>query len=279
MIKAPVCKIIPFSNVDGPGNRMAIFFQGCPFSCWNCHNPETINRCNNCGLCIETCPENALVMRANEVFWLEEKCVSCDQCIKTCPNLSSPRVIYYTTDQLMTRILEVAPFIRGITVSGGEAMMYPEFLTELFGKIQEIPLNGLIDSNGFLSFESYPKLLSLIDGVMLDVKATDPSFHKKLTGRTNNDVLDNLHYLLSVKKLYEVRIVCLPGYDEQNRITISTVSQIIGDQCRLKLIKYRPYGVNEEGRKILGNETFDEVLFLEYKELAITNGAKQVVMV
>ncbi|MGL5951492.1 MAG: 4Fe-4S cluster-binding domain-containing protein, partial [Cetobacterium sp.] len=40
-LKAKINKIIKFSNVDGPGNRMAIFFQGCNFNCEYCHNPET----------------------------------------------------------------------------------------------------------------------------------------------------------------------------------------------------------------------------------------------
>lgn len=279
MIKAPVCKIIPFSNVDGPGNRMAIFFQGCPFNCWYCHNPETINICNDCGLCVETCPENALVMEDNRVVWVEEKCVSCDQCLKTCPNLSSPKVSYYTTDEVMTQVLEVAPFIRGITVSGGEAMMYPEFLIELFDKVSKLPLDVLIDSNGYRPFEDYPRLLSLIEGVMLDVKATDTSFHESLTGQKNNIVLENLLYLLSVKKLYEVRVVCIPGYDEQNRKTIASVSQLIGDQCRLKLIKYRPYGVTIIGLKLLGSDILDDGLFLEYQQLAVESGAKQVIVV
>ena len=40
MITAPVNKIIPFSSVDGPGNRTAVFFQGCNWDCCYCHNPE-----------------------------------------------------------------------------------------------------------------------------------------------------------------------------------------------------------------------------------------------
>ena len=42
---ALVNKIIPFSCIDGPGNRTAIFFQGCNLKCTYCHNPETINKC------------------------------------------------------------------------------------------------------------------------------------------------------------------------------------------------------------------------------------------
>lgn len=52
MITAPVNKIIPFSSVDGPGNRTAVFFQGCNWDCCYCHNPETRNMCTGCmGLC------------------------------------------------------------------------------------------------------------------------------------------------------------------------------------------------------------------------------------
>ena len=46
---ALVSKIIPFSCVDGPGSRLALFLQGCNLHCKNCHNPWTMGRCNDCG--------------------------------------------------------------------------------------------------------------------------------------------------------------------------------------------------------------------------------------
>ncbi len=90
--EALVNKIIPFSLVDGPGNRTAIFFQGCNFDCLYCHNPETINLCNNCGKCVPGCPTAALEIAAGRVTWQEELCVDCGQYLEVCVRDSSPRV-------------------------------------------------------------------------------------------------------------------------------------------------------------------------------------------
>lgn len=97
---ALINKIIPFSCIDGPGNRAAIFFQGCNFECTYCHNPETINKCINCGKCVKTCPVNALEFINKKVIWNKDTCVDCDQCIRTCEHLSTPKVINYTVDEL-----------------------------------------------------------------------------------------------------------------------------------------------------------------------------------
>lgn len=59
-MRAPVNRIIPFSAVDGPGNRTAVFLQGCNFNCKYCHNPETRKLCIHCGDCVEGCPGGAL---------------------------------------------------------------------------------------------------------------------------------------------------------------------------------------------------------------------------
>ena len=103
MKTAPVNKIIPFSNVDGPGNRTSIFFQGCPFNCLFCHNPETIRMCVSCGACVPGCPTGALsVGEDGTVEWDGGKCVSCDTCIKACPNDASPRYPARVATQLFS---------------------------------------------------------------------------------------------------------------------------------------------------------------------------------
>ena len=82
--RVPVNKIIPFSAVDGPGNRTAVFVQGCNFNCRYCHNPETRSLCRSCGECVEKCPKQALYIENGKVLFHPELCCGCDTCIKTC---------------------------------------------------------------------------------------------------------------------------------------------------------------------------------------------------
>ncbi|MBO5496276.1 MAG: radical SAM protein, partial [Oscillospiraceae bacterium] len=130
---APVNRIIPFSNVDGPGNRTAIFFQGCSFNCLFCHNPETIHLCSGCGACVEKCPAGALRFDgAGQVVWDSASCVQCDTCIKLCPHDASPKIRWMTVEEVMKEVRRAAPYIEGITTSGGECTLQNEFLIELF---------------------------------------------------------------------------------------------------------------------------------------------------
>ena len=168
---ALVNKIIPFSCIDGPGNRTAIFFQGCNLKCTYCHNPETINKCINCGKCVLTCPVNALEMNNGKVLWDEDKCVECDNCIKTCKILSTPRTKDYSVDELFEEIKKVRPFIQGITVSGGECTLNADFLVELFTKVkEELNLTCFVDTNGTLDLSEKEDLVNATDKFMLDVK-------------------------------------------------------------------------------------------------------------
>lgn len=275
-MKAPVNKIIPFSNVDGPGNRCAIFFQSCPFACLYCHNPETIQMCRNCGACVASCPTHALHMEAGKVIWERALCVNCDTCIHTCAHHASPKITYMSSEELADEVKKHRLFIRGVTVSGGECMNQAPFLTEFFPKIKQMGLHILIDSNGCYDFSQAQHLLSLCDGVMLDVKAVDPIFHRTLCAHDNDNVLRNLDYLLEQGKLEEVRTVLLPNHEEQNKKTIAYVAKHIENRCRYKLIAYRPYGVREEGIRAFGNMSLTQQQLEEYARYAQTLGCHSV---
>lgn len=249
-MEAVVNKIIPFSSVDGPGNRTAVFFQGCNINCKYCHNPETRGMCIRCGKCVEMCPQGALKKADHgEILFDPQKCVQCDTCIHVCPHDSSPRTAKMTPEEVYRKVKKQIPFIRGLTVSGGECMLRPEFLKELFCLAKEDGLNTMIDSNGTIPFWEYPDLLEVTDGVMLDIKAFKNEDHLRVTDAENRIVLENAVYLAEQKKLYEVRAVIVPDlYD--TRESVRQMGEFLAPYLeiqpfRIKLIAYRPMGVRE----------------------------------
>lgn len=276
---APINKIIPFSNVDGPSNRMAIFFQGCQYNCRFCHNPETINMCIHCGDCISTCPVGALYKVDNKVIWNKDICVNCDTCIKTCTHNSSAKITYMDTEQLLKEIQRVKPYIEGITLSGGECTLQKDFIIELLPKVKALDLTTLLDSNGSLDFEKNKEILEYCDGVMLDVKAVNSSFNDWLVNYPNDNVLKNLEYLLKINKLYEVRTIIFPDRDKDNEETIRYVSERIKDNCFYKIIRYRQYGVRQQQKEILGDFTTREEYAMKYVKLAKELGASKAYLV
>jgi len=186
-----------------------------------------------------------------------------------------------TAEQVWQAVQKQIPFIRGITVSGGECTLYPEFLYELFTIVQAHGLSTLIDSNGTLDFEHYPDLLSVNDGVMLDIKAFDCEEHKRVTGWSNEVVIKNARYLASIAKLYEVRTVISPGLFDAEQTIIQT-----GDMLRpylpirpirYKLISYRPMGVRPQYTKTLQIPTREQMEY--YAGLLAAKGFEDIIII
>lgn len=252
MTKALVNRILPFSSVDGPGNRAVIFLQGCNFNCLYCHNPETINQCIDCGECLAACPSGALGKKAGKAVWDSASCVNCDACLGACSYKSSPKAVVMTVEEIMEAVKKVRPFISGITVSGGECTLQKEFLVDLIKEAHKYKLTVFVDSNGSMDFSKEDKLTSSMDMVMLDIKTFDPEEHKRLTGMSNEIVLKNAEYLAEQGKLYEVRTVIVPELLDnlRNVREISAMIARLDPEIRYKLIKFRPIGVISEMKNV-----------------------------
>lgn len=193
-------------------------------------------------------PENGR-SAPRQVLWEESLCVDCDTCIKVCPGFASPKVRQMTPEEVFKKICESIPFVRGITVSGGECSLYPEFLLTLFRMVHKEGLTCLMDCNGTVDLSRYPELMEVCDGVMLDVKSWEEETFRALTGAGNETVKANLRYLSDLHKLEEVRIVCLPGYVDAESC-IRGIREILGAEAvsglLLKLIRFRHFGVRGE---------------------------------
>lgn len=274
--KMAINKIIPCSCIDGPGNRMVIFFQGCNFHCGYCHNPETIHLCNHCGKCVNACPANALSTQDGKVIWKENICIGCDVCIKTCRNLSSPKTKDYTVEELMKIIIKSKDFLDGITVSGGECTLNEAYLVELFRQVKEkTKLTCFVDTNGGMDLSKMEELISLTDGFMLDVKTVEEEEHISLTGVSGENIKKNLKLLLERQKLYEVRTVLALGLHHEN--TVRYVAETIKDKCLYKLLKYRAFGVRKEGITQFGTEITKKEYMEGLVSLAKNQGATKTV--
>ncbi|MDO5028237.1 MAG: YjjW family glycine radical enzyme activase [Bacillota bacterium] len=276
--KILINRIIPLSTVDGPGARTSIYVQGCNLKCGYCHNPETINMCIHCGKCIETCPVAALKMEDKKVVWDENICINCDQCLATCPYLSSPKTLGYSPEDLMDEIKKNIPFIRGISLSGGESSLYPDFLTALFKLAKKENLTCFMDFNGKVDLSKHPDLMEYVDGVMIDLKAWDPEkFHRLTGGHRDTDLVANLKYLIENNKLYELRIVHQKDYVD-TEAALRGIKEFFPkdyENIRIKLIAYR----NHNGKLFMKDLPSTELKEMEkFKDLAHDLGYKYVII-
>ncbi|MFZ5969609.1 MAG: YjjW family glycine radical enzyme activase [Bacillota bacterium] len=278
MILGHVNKILPFSSVDGPGNRTVIFLQGCNFDCLYCHNPETIRHCSHCGQCIEACPYGALSLKEDKVTWDQSLCQQCDACLKACQLQSSPKVMPMAVEDVMRETRKVKAFIQGITVSGGECTLQVDFVTALFTEAKKLGLSTFLDSNGYIPLWEEKELLEVMDMAMIDVKAFDPREHQMLTGQDNGTVVENVRFLAEQSKLYEIRTVIVPGL-LNNQYNVDQISKLIASlqpDIRYKLIRYRPMGVREG---FVDSDSPDDEFMMELKALAESNGCREVIVV
>ncbi len=241
--------VLPFSSVDGPGNRSVVFLQGCNLSCVYCHNPYTIGLCTHCGDCIEPCPEDALSWVDGKVTVEWPKCTRCAICIEVCPESSTPLAETVTAEELIDRLRPSAPFTSGVTISGGEATVQPDFLVSLTTALKADPSFAnktiLIDSNGVTSIDIWDRLHPTIDGVMLDLKAWDDDEHRRLTGSGNEQVLDSARHLAALDLLTEVRLVLVPGWNDHPKSLAAMADWLAPLGAPLKLIGVRHHGVDD----------------------------------
>lgn len=275
-ILGKINKILDSSFVDGPGNRAVIFFQGCNFHCLYCHNPYTINECIHCGICVEKCPEQALIFSEKKVRWIEEKCVDCDTCIEVCPYFSSPKIKNMTAAQVWQVIDPLQAYISGVSVSGGEPTLQIPFLLDFFKLLKNSShLTTYMETNGFCELEKVCPLLPFLDMVQVDLKAFDDDLNESITGHIASRVRDSIRFFEEAGKLYAIQQVIIGGYTESPHNIAETAKFLVGINplIRLQLVKFRSHGTKGDAKTWQSptDESMNKLM-----SIAIENGLKNV---
>jgi pyruvate formate lyase activating enzyme len=155
-------------------------------------------------------------------------------------------------DSLTKRIAEVAHFISGITVSGGEPTLQSDFVTSLFCALKcddtLSRLTTLVDSNGHTTRQVWDRLLPVMDGAMISLKALDPDTHIAITGEPNTKVLDSIRYLAEWDRLWEVRMLMIPGRNDDPAEVQRTAEWLrdVDPSLQIRLVGFRNAGVRSD---------------------------------
>lgn len=134
----------------------------------------------------------------------------------------------------------------GITVSGGEAMLQMEFVTELFSIAKEHGVHTALDTSGgpFCMepdyLESFQKLMDVTDLFILDMKEMDPERHKALTGQDNRNILAFARYLSAHKKPMWIRHVLVPGLTD-SRESLEALYNFLRELKSVERVEILPY--------------------------------------
>lgn len=208
-IKGRIHSVESFGSADGPGVRYIVFLKGCNMRCQYCHNPDT---------------------------WAKDG-----------GELMTPKEVLKKALRYKTYWKEKG----GITVSGGEALLQIDFVTELFRLAKEKGVNTCLDTSGNpFSLEEpfkskFDELMKYTDLFMLDIKHMDDAAHRKLTGQTNQNILEMAAYLSDHGKAMWIRHVLVPGIttEEDELYRLRSFLDTLKTVERVEVLPYHTLGV------------------------------------
>lgn len=274
MNSGTITNIQKFSLHDGPGIRTTIFLKGCPLRCFWCHNPEThsINhqiiyfeeRCTGCGVCARRCPENAIEIKDNRSVRDNNKCNLCGKCADFCPNNAQEYIGKdVTSREIMKEIIKDEAFYEesggGVTFSGGEPLMYLDFLQDVLRSCKIRGIHTAVDTSGYAPWECFEKIIDKVDLFLYDLKLMNDEKHKKYTGVSNKVILENLKKLSARGANIYIRMPIIAGVNDDSHIdeTIEFLSNL--NIIQVNLLPYHKMGMEKYKRlgmeyKLTGNE-------------------------
>lgn len=254
-----VTNIQRFSTHDGDGIRTTVFLKGCPLRCVWCHNPETQSarqqifyteqNCIGCGACFKACPNQAHFLSVDDCHRFDvKKCTGCGACTLKCPAKAlEVTAKLMSLQEIMDQVMRDKAFYGkngGITISGGEPLMYPEECIELLKMAKTEKISTAIETSGFFDGKYIPLLAEYTDLFLWDFKDSDRERHNRNTGVYPDTILENLFTLdkFNVKILLRCILVSGVNTTEEHYRALAETYHKLSHCVGVELLPYHAYG-------------------------------------
>ncbi|NLM20800.1 MAG: glycyl-radical enzyme activating protein [Peptococcaceae bacterium] len=256
-----ITNIQGYSIHDGPGIRTVVFLKGCGLNCLWCSNPECISPypeigfiktlCTKCGQCATVCPNEAISAKPGQLpVTNRERCSGCGACSAVC--VQEARVLYgkpMSVDEVFEAVKGDQLFYQasggGITVSGGEPLLQPRFVSELLRKCKQADIHTCIETSGYGSESALRQVMPYTDYILFDLKHLSSALHRRYTGKPNELILNNAKIVISSGLEVLFRMPLIPGIndDPQNiRATADFLYSLGKKPIAIQLMLYHQLG-------------------------------------
>lgn len=133
----------------------------------------------------------------------------------------------------------------GITISGGEPLLQPNFVLELVKSCKTLGYHVAIDTSGVVALTNTIKeIIELADLFLLDIKSIDDETCKWLSGVSNEKELAFAHYLDAHKKPMWIRQVLIPGITDKEKdlLALRDFINSLSNVEKVELLPYHDFG-------------------------------------
>jgi len=149
-----------------------------------------------------------------------------------------------TVDELMQEIKRYRVYMQssggGVTISGGEPLLQPEFVREVFRQCQAMGIHTALDTSGFPDFARSQPVLDHTDLVLLDIKSFDPDTYHRVTGVSIEPTLHFAQYLSDIHKPTWIRFVLVPGLTDDPH-NIEGIARFVASLRSVEKVEILPF--------------------------------------
>lgn len=153
-------------------------------------------------------------------------------------------------EELVKKVIRYRPYFNksggGVTCSGGEPLMQPEFLTGFLKLCKQNNIHTAIDTAGF-GKGNYEEVLRYTDLVLLDIKHINDYGYRELTGGRMGELIKFRDVLNKLNKKVWIRHVIVPGItDGEGHLgELQKIIRTFNNVEKVELLPYHTLGVDK----------------------------------